>query len=164
MQIEKDREMRQKSKQVNVLQTRLLEKIQNERKFHSRLEAAKDGASEVKEQRNVIMDLKQHMIQQDIWSNKLRKEEVKEQENMITEKIEKRKAEVIRGIQQEQQKKLIEEQRLMEKKQKEIERMEQVENQMLQRLQNTQKKESEVFNNLTLAIKMALQSQKDRLV
>ena len=35
---------------------------------------------------------------------------------------------------------------------------------MLQRLQNTQKKESEVFNNLTQAIKVALQSQKERLL
>lgn len=36
--------------------------------------------------------------------------------------------------------------------------MEQMESQMLQRLQNTQKKESEVFNGLTQAIKLALQS------
>ena len=35
---------------------------------------------------------------------------------------------------------------------------------MLQRLQHTQKKESEVFNSLTSAIKMALQSQKSRLI
>ncbi len=42
--------------------------------------------------------------------------------------------------------------------------MEQLEGQMLQRLQNTQKKESEVFNGLTQAIKLALQSQKERLM
>ena len=61
MQIERDREMQRKSRQVNVLQNRLLQKIHNERKFHSRLEAAKEGATEVKEQRNVILDLKSHM-------------------------------------------------------------------------------------------------------
>lgn len=61
-----------------MLQNRLLQKIQNERRFNSRLEQAKDGALEVKEQRHVIMDLKQHMRQQEIWSNKLRKEEIKE--------------------------------------------------------------------------------------
>ncbi len=94
--------MQKKSKQVNVLQSRLLQKIQNERKYHSRLEAAKEGASEVKEQRGVIMDLKQHMRQQEIWSNKLRKEEVKEQEYQVNEKVEKRKEEVIRYVQQEQ--------------------------------------------------------------
>jgi hypothetical protein len=47
------------------------------------------------------MDLKQHMRQQEIWSNKLRKEEVKEQEYQVNEKVEKRKEEVIRYVQQE---------------------------------------------------------------
>ena len=44
------------------------------------------------------MDLKQHMRQQDIWSNKLRKEEIREIEGQIGEKIEKRKEEVLRTI------------------------------------------------------------------
>jgi hypothetical protein len=61
MQIERQQEMQRKSKQVNVLQNRLLQKIQNERRYNSRLEHAKEGALEVKEQRSVIMDLKQHM-------------------------------------------------------------------------------------------------------
>lgn len=63
MQLERQQEMQRKSKQVSVLQNRLLQKIQNERRFNSRLDQAKDGAMEVKEQRHVIMDLKQHMKQ-----------------------------------------------------------------------------------------------------
>jgi hypothetical protein len=41
--------------------------------------------------------------------------------------------------------------------------MEQVETSLLERLQHTQKKESEVFQNLTKVIKDALESQKQRL-
>jgi hypothetical protein len=48
------------------------------------------------------MDLKQHMRQQEIWSNKIRKEEIKEQEGHINEKLERRKEEVIMAVRQEQ--------------------------------------------------------------
>ena len=44
----------------------------------------------------------------------------------------------------------------VEKRHKQIEKMEEVESRLLERLQHTQKKESEVFQSLTSAIREAL--------
>jgi hypothetical protein len=46
----------------------------------------------------------------------------------------------------------------VERRHKQIEKMEQIESRLLERLQHTQKKESEVFMNLTNAIRDSLQS------
>lgn len=96
--IEREKELVKRSRQVGVLQTRLMQKLESEKRQNKRLELVKEEALEVKEQRQVITELKQQMRTQEVWEKKLKKEEVKGQEKEVYEKNEKRKEELLRSI------------------------------------------------------------------
>ena len=93
-----------------------------------------------------------------MWQNKLKKEEVRTQEQLVNEKVEKHREEIIKSIQMQNQQKIMGEVAEVERRQKHIEQMEQMESQLLSKLQHTQKRENEVFSQLTGAIREALQS------
>ncbi len=67
------------------------------------MELVKEEALEVKEQKHVIGELKQQLHSQQVWQNKLKKEEVRNQEKEVNEKVEKRKEEIVKTIHVQQQ-------------------------------------------------------------
>ena len=123
----------------------------------------KEGAVEVKEQRAVILDLKQHIRNKDIGMKRARKEDIRQQELEVADKVRQRREAFAKHVQQQQRLRALEEIAEVQRRHKQIEKMEEVESRLLERLQHTQKKESEVYQSLTTAIRDALQSQKTRL-
>ena len=55
----------------------------------------------------MILDLKQQMHHQLVWQNKLKKEEVKTQEQLVNEKVEKHREEIIKSIHMQNQQKIM---------------------------------------------------------
>jgi flagellar motility protein MotE (MotC chaperone) len=116
----------------------------------------KEGAVEVKEQRAVILDLKQHIKHKEIGLKRARKEEIRQQTLEVADKVKQRREAFAKHVQQQQRLRALEEIAEVERRHKQIEKMEEVESRLLERLQHTQKKESEVFQSLTSAIREAL--------
>ena len=58
MEIEREKEILKKNKQIVVLQSRLQAKFDQEKRQAQRIDQVKEEAQEVKEQKHVILDLK----------------------------------------------------------------------------------------------------------
>eukprot|EP00347_Sterkiella_histriomuscorum_P003107 403365560 len=158
-----ERQKRIEERQLRILQERKEKQSLLDLQMKQRQEELLSNASELRKEKVFIVDIKNRFKIEQQQVNSMRKLEVQSQELQANFKLQKRREEFIRSMQQIHKQKYDQEYSTIQRKEHSIHKLENMESQLLERLQKTQKKEADVYRNLETVIKDSISSHKERL-